>query len=127
MSAHLYILGDADRVRDQIERQLLAGNLEGVAELSANLSAGLVNLVRAVEASLDAETIMAGGDDVIFRVRAEAYSTKILEAVSAQFLAEAGCTISFGVGDEVTLAYLNLRRAKAAGGGTVVATDRVAS
>lgn len=122
MSEDIFILGDADRVREQIERQLLGGNLAGVAKLSAKLAAGIVNLVRAAEESLEAETIMSGGDDVLFRVSSDAYSLEALKEISRHFRSETGCTISFGVGNEVALAYLNLRRAKAVGGGTIVAT-----
>ncbi|MCY1060153.1 hypothetical protein [Nannocystis sp. SCPEA4] len=121
MTGVFYILGDADRVREQIERQLLTGHLEELARLSAVLTRELAALVASVE-ELGAKTIMAGGDDVLFQVPTSAYSFEALRTIAATFLSNTGCTISFGVGPEVELAYLNLRRAKAAGGGIIVAT-----
>jgi hypothetical protein len=120
MKAALYILGDADRVREHIERHLLAGELAELAKLSERLSSGLNNLTCAAEESLGAETIMAGGDDVLLRVRADVFSAKALETIARTFRSETGCTISFGVGADIAVAYLNLRRAKAGGGGTIV-------
>lgn len=118
-SSYLYILGDADRVRDQIEKRLLSNDLQGVSELSTNLTSGLATLVRALTQMPNTETIMAGGDDVLFRLKPETYSRDALEKAAAQFRLDTGCSISFGVANDVTHAYLNLRRAKASGGGIV--------
>ncbi|HXU31467.1 MAG TPA: hypothetical protein VN851_12885 [Thermoanaerobaculia bacterium] len=119
-TTNLYILGDADRVREKIESQLLAGNLADVSKISSTLISALAKLVSSVEISLDAETLMAGGDDVIFSVRPDAYNREALERISVNFYRETGSSMSFGVGTMVTIAYLNLRRAKAAGGGIIV-------
>lgn len=121
MNAHIYAIGDADRIRERIEHQLLSGNLDQMARFSAELTASFVELIQEVEKTLCAETIMAGGDDVLFRIARKNYSSNALKNILTHFQVRTGCTISFGVGHEITQAYLNLRRAKAGGGGTIVA------
>jgi hypothetical protein len=122
-NSSLYILGDADRVRQHIDRELLASNLEAVTNFSAKLTQGLLDLARASEEFMSAETIMAGGDDVLFRVDANKYSQESLKQIADAFQQQTGCTISFGVGVSVALAYLNLRRAKAEGGGGICSCE----
>jgi hypothetical protein len=124
MNADFYILGDADRVRERIERHLLAGDFASVTNLSASLTAGINNLAQAIGERLQADTIMAGGDDVLFRINPDAYSGEVLKEISKRFHSETGCTISFGVGNDIAVAYLNLRRAKAGGGNAIVASAR---
>lgn len=119
----LYIFGDVDRVREQIDRQLLAGNVQEAAILSQKLTSGIANLARVAKKLLAAEVIMAGGDEVLLRVLCTEYSRHTLKSIAQAFNEETGCTISFGVHEDVALAYLNLRRAKANGGNTVVEGD----
>lgn len=116
----LYVFGDVDRVREQIDRQLLAENLPEVARLSQCLTSGIINLASAAKECLSADIIMAGGDEVLFVVSYEHYSRCALQNVAREFTRETGCTISFGVAETVALAYLNLRRAKANGGNAIV-------
>jgi hypothetical protein len=62
---------------------------------------------------------MAGGDDVLFTTAAEKFDLSALEEIARSFSEHTACTISFGVGASPDEAYLNLRRAKASGGGTI--------
>jgi hypothetical protein len=119
-SVHVFILGDADRVREQIERALLEGRLEEASQFSRNLTEAVRTLVSEVEQSLDASTIVAGGDDVCFRVPRERYNSSKLTEIARRFAAISSCKISFGVGLTIEGAYVNLRRAKAHGGDRIV-------
>lgn len=116
----LFILGDADRIRERVERYLLSSELALLSSFSERLAASITDLVRGAQESLGAEALMAGGDDILFRVSSTAYSRPALEALLARFRGTSGCTISFGVGADVQTAYLNLRRAKASGGDIIV-------
>lgn len=118
--AHVYILGDADRVREKIERFLFAKRLEELASFSATLTCAVSTLVASVERELGAATIMAGGDDVCFIAPLDMYRRASLERLSLQFFSSSGCSISFGAGTSIQEAYLNLRKAKSLEGGCVV-------
>lgn len=120
LSANLYVLGDGDRVRDHLERLLLNGNLEELSLFSAALSAGVSALAQKATIRLGADVLMAGGDDLLLCVNRITYSRVTLEQLGAEFFKDTGCSMSFGVGGDTVAAYLNLRRAKANGGGIVV-------
>lgn len=116
----VFILGDADRVREKVERALLDGNLGEVTYFSRNLTSAVEALVRDVEQAFEAITVFAGGDDVCFRAPRHRYSSGSLFEMAQKFAAATSCTISFGVGTTIQCAYLNLRRAKSRGGDQVV-------
>lgn len=112
MTTHIYLLGDADRVRDGIDQRLLRGQLEELRSFSSALTSALAVLVEAFRKEMQAEVIMAGGDDVLLRVLATSYSVERHLELSKQFFESTGCRISFGVSEDIQTAYLNLRRAK---------------
>ncbi len=120
MSERVYVLGDADRVRERIEGYLLGDRPEDVRTFSERLGTGLGDLVRSAETLLGANVLMAGGDDILLCVKRSSYSRRTLAELAKTFCETTGCTISFGVGADVSIAYLNLRRAKATGGGAIV-------
>ncbi len=62
---------------------------------------------------MGADILMAGGDDVLFRVHASRYSLSKNREFAIRFHEETGCRISFGVSATLSGAYINLRRAKA--------------
>lgn len=115
----LYILGDADRVRQRVERALFAGDLPELSEFSASLTAAVALIARRMVERLSALVVMAGGDDLLLTVHASDFNLEILEGLARDFADATGCTISFGVGTTVQEAYLHLRRAKAFGGGAI--------
>jgi hypothetical protein len=119
----VFILGDADRVREHIERALLNGNFESASSFSKSLMNALATLVGEIERIPGSSTILAGGDDVCFRLPEAKYDAKALALISQRFFAASSCNISFGVGRSIEAAYLNLRRAKALGGGQIVADE----
>ncbi|WP_449221910.1 Cas10/Cmr2 second palm domain-containing protein [Tistrella mobilis] len=115
----LYILGDADHVRERVEAALFSGDLAKLKSFSQTLTGAIADLVREVVECFDAQTVMAGGDDVLFIVDANRFELDTLVAFACVFKKTTGCSISFGIGVTPDAAYLNLRRAKAAGGGIV--------
>jgi len=120
MTNRVYVLGDADRVRERLEGYLLGDRPADVRTFSQQLSEGLADFVRSAQVLFGADILMAGGDDVLLSVEDGLYSRRTLEQLVRAFSEKTGCTISLGVGNDVSTAYLNLRRAKAAGGGGVV-------
>ena len=119
MSLTLYIFGDADRVRQRVERALFSGDLVDLGKFSAALTAAIALIAQQLVERLSAVVVMAGGDDLLLTVAAENFDIGILEQLAHDFVDETGCTISFGVGTTVEEAYLHLRRAKACGGGVI--------
>jgi len=115
----LYVLGDADRVREKVEAALFANDLAALTAFSQTLTQAVSTLVREMGERLGARTVMAGGDDVLFTVSDERFDLDVLHQLSKSFTDTTGCSISFGLGTSLETAYLNLRRAKAAGGGIV--------
>lgn len=119
MSDNIFILGDADRVREKIESALFRGDLAQISKLSENLTESISVLVKYLEEMVGARTIMAGGDDVLFEISKENYDESILNEAAVYFTVNSGCSISFGVAETIENAYLNLRKAKSTGGGCV--------
>ena len=118
--SQVFILGDADKVREKIERSLFANRLDQLAAFSATLTHAVSTLVAEMEINFGAKTIMAGGDDVCFLVPLSGYRKTELEQLSRHFFALSGCRISFGAGTSIRDAYLNLRKAKSLEGGCVI-------
>lgn len=125
MTLILYILGDADRVRTKIEGLLLTGKLEALKQFSDTLTASISVISQQIQKVFSGEVLMAGGDDILFRVPQDKFSKGDLELISQQFASKSGCTISFGVADDIETAYINLRHAKAEGGSTIVISSSV--
>ncbi|MFG1420922.1 Cas10/Cmr2 second palm domain-containing protein [Roseixanthobacter liquoris] len=115
----LYVLGDADRVREKVEAALFRHDLAGLTAFSQTMTGAIATLVREMGERLGAQTVMAGGDDVLFTVDADRFDADVLTRFAAAFASATGCSISFGIGVTPDAAYLNLRRAKAAGGRVV--------
>lgn len=116
----LYILGDGDDVLHRIEFYLLSGDLVNVSRFSSSVVGAIDSVKAFVAATMGAEVVYGGGDDIFFHVPAAKYHRSDLEEASARFRQLTGNTISFGVGTTIEQAYLNLRRAKASGKGAIV-------
>lgn len=116
----LFIYGDADQVRLRVERHLLGRDFDQLRAFSEKLSLAVTELARRAEKLLGAEVIIAGGDDILLRLQPESYSHETLTDLQNQFHQSTGCTISFGVGSQVEWSFVNLRKAKAMGGGLII-------
>ena len=114
-----YIIGDADRVREKVEAAMFDHDLDRLSRFSRSLSNAVSFVVQELEERLGARTIMAGGDDVLFIIHFDSSVKEVLEDVAICFSDLSSCTMSFGVAPTIEDAYLNLRKAKASGGGIV--------
>lgn len=74
MDDPLFVLGDADRVRERVEKYLLASELSELSKFSNALTLAIGRLARGAEDLMGAETIMAGGDDLLLCMPRRLYS-----------------------------------------------------
>jgi minimal CRISPR polymerase domain len=118
--AEVFVLGDGDKIRQRVESLLLSGELAALRCLSVSITSAIAQLAHTAKAAMDAEVIVAGGDDLVLRVPKESFDQNTLASMAAFFMEQTGCGMSFGVGPDLDTAYLNLRRAKARGGATTV-------
>jgi hypothetical protein len=115
----IFVLGDADKIRERVEAALFEGDLADLSAFSKSLTAAIGLIVDRMQQELSATVIMAGGDDVLFTLPSTSFDASKLGSISERFRMDTGCTMSFGVGVSIEDAYLCLRKAKALGGGTV--------
>ena len=71
MVSNLYILGDADHVREKIEFYLLSSQLNSLRIFSKSLRIAVDDLAQRVQDVFAGDIIMVGGDDVLFYVPKE--------------------------------------------------------
>lgn len=108
----IYVLGDGDRIRERIEKHLLNNELELCTKLSHDLIKAINTIKNVAISRMRADIIIAGGDDIILRVEAKRYQKEHIYELRSIFNEISGSSISFGIGNSVTDAYVNLRRAK---------------
>lgn len=109
---HIYALGDGNHIRENVEFYLLNHDLESLSKFSQNLTTAINELKELAISSMNAQVILAGGDDILLSVPREKYRKELIQKLQEAFLATTGITISFGVGNTIEEAYINLRRAK---------------
>jgi hypothetical protein len=122
----LYALGDGDGVRVAIEKELLAGDLDEAGDVSRRLTCAMQILLDSVRQHPGWQVAYSGGDDLCLIIDRGSYDESIIRDLILQFKNLTGVTISFGIGASVEDAYLNLRRAKALGGNTLMAPSQIA-
>ena len=118
---YLYVLGDGDKIRERVEHYLLSDEIEPLTKLSQAVTDAINAMKSSAISVMDAKIIMAGGDDILFRVDTKKYKQTHLQNFSEAFFRAVGCTFSFGVGKTIEDAYINLRRAKSSGSVRIVA------
>lgn len=117
---YFYVLGDGNHIRERIESYLLSNDLESVSKFSQSLTTAITEIKELAISSMNAQVILAGGDDILLSVSREKYRKELIQKLQQAFLATTGITISFGVGNTIEAAYINLRRAKASKGDKIV-------
>lgn len=115
-----YALGDGDNIRLMVERELLAGNVEGCGAVSRAIIDGMSFLDEYFRRKEGWRVIYCGGDDILVEVAAERYDPATVREAISGFKKRAGSSISFGTGSTILSAYLNLRRAKSLHSGLLV-------
>ncbi len=108
----LFVLGDGNQIRVKIENHLYKNDFEAVKNVSESITSAIQKLRELAEEELDAEVIMAGGDDILFIMNKFQYDKNILKNMSAIFKEMTGCSFSFGVGTTIEEAHSNLNKAK---------------
>src|SRR6266540_1489873 len=116
----LYALGEGDKICDRVEYYLFNEELEGLSKFSRSLVEAVNTLSSMAVATMNAKVVMAGGDDVLFLIAEDRYKKELLLELLEIFKSSTGSNFSFGVGNTITNAYLNVRKAKSLGGGRVV-------
>ncbi len=106
------VLGDGNQIRVKIESYLFKKQFQKVKKLSKNITSAIVRLEGIAKEELKAEIIMAGGDDLLFRIDKERYDKKVLKKMSMIFIEMTECSFSFGVGNTIEIAHSNLNKAK---------------
>jgi hypothetical protein len=99
-------------VREKVEAALFAGDLDRLSTFSRRLTEAISSMASQLKQEIGTQTVMAGGDDVLFTVEASRFALSTLEKAAATFSVESGCSMSFGVGFTLEDAYINLRKAK---------------
>lgn len=107
-----YVLGDADKIREKIEFYLLNHDFESLSNFSQNLTIAINEIKEVAISTMNTQVIVAGGDDILFRIPREKYRKELIQKLQEVFLNLTGATISFGVGKTIEAAYINLRLAK---------------
>lgn len=117
----VYIFGDVDRVREQFDRHLFSGDIAALQSFSTGLTSAISDLACSIKSAFGGDIIVAGGDELIILLSSKSrYNSNDLLIFTSNFMTATGCKISFGVSDSLERAYLNLRKAKAAGGGVII-------
>lgn len=111
-SEYIYVLGDGNKIREKVEYYLLNHDLEALTAFSQNLTVAVNQLKETATSTMDARTIVAGGDDIIFCTPREKYRKELIQQLQKIFYDITSVTISFGIGKTIEAAYINLRRAK---------------
>ena len=109
---YFYVLGDGNHIRENVEFYLLNHDLESLSKFSQSLTTAINELKEIAISSMNAQVILAGGDDILLSVPREKYRKELIQKLQQAFLTTTGITISFGVGKSIEVACINLRRAK---------------
>jgi hypothetical protein len=117
-------MGDGNKIRERIENHLLNGELESLEILSQKLIDAIDKTKLLAISIMGAKVIMAGGDDLLLLVEYTKYHRELVQQLSDLFERESGASISFGVGQTLESAYLNLRRAKSSRTSNIIEGDR---
>lgn len=116
----IFVLGDGDNIRETIESLLFSKNFKKLSAVSEQFTEAIKSIKSMAISNMAAEVIMAGGDDVLFILDKKNYARRNIEHLAEFFKTQTGNTMSFGVGETIETAYLNLRKAKASGNNTVI-------
>lgn len=117
---NFYVLGDADKIRERIDFYLLNHDFKSLSNFSQNLTVAINEIKEVAISTIDAQIILAGGDDILFYVPCEKYRKELVQNLQQVFLDITGVTISFGIGKSIESAYINLRRAKSSKNNKIV-------
>ena len=116
----LFLIGDGDNIRHTVESYLFRHQFEELNKFSEVLSKAILNIKEMIIADMEAKVILAGGDDILFTIHKGTYDKEQVINIMKYFQSHTGCTMSFGVGENIESAYLNLMKAKATGKAKII-------
>ncbi|NOU48911.1 MAG: mCpol domain-containing protein [Bacteroidales bacterium] len=101
---------DGDNVGNTLEILLLDNNVRQAQNLSENINRAIIEIKEKLQNKGD--IIIAGGDDILVRLKNDDDLVKILEDIRQIFANTTGLTISCGVGKDIQTAIYQLSIAK---------------
>lgn len=116
----VYVIGDGDNIRQRMERQLLYENVDGCKDVSEAITAGMKYVDNLVSSRRGWEVVFCGGDDILIKVHARYYDPEFIRLIIREFERCSESTMCFGSAKTLQNAYVNLRRAKIFGAGTLI-------
>jgi hypothetical protein len=116
-----FIFGDGDQIGRHLKRLLYSGDLGQASYFSRSVQSAISDLSTVAASSMEAQVIYAGGDDILLTVSKSHFNQAVIMQLAAQFEKSTGCTISFGVADNIDAAIHSLDKAKALGKRIVIA------
>lgn len=114
-ASHYYGL-DGDRVKSEIEKYLIGGEIDTVSRLSKQLTLTLENIEKVVIGK-GGDVKYCAGDNIFFS--AQLTHNQCQELLDL-FYSQTNLTASLGIGDTSADVYLALRFAKSTGGGKII-------
>ncbi len=116
----IYIIGDGDNIRHKLEYHLLDSNLDDLKTFSHSLINAIESIKIIAIEQMKANIVYATGDEVFFYVCKTNYKRNIIEEMLQIFCRITKCQISFGIGESIEQAFINLRIAKSIEGIKIV-------
>src|ERR1051326_3434869 len=96
---YFYVLGDGNHIRENIESYLFSHDLEALSKFSQNLTTAINEIKEIAISSMNAQVIIAGGDDILLSIPRATYRKELIQKLQQAFLATTGISISFGIGN----------------------------
>lgn len=113
MNKHqIYVIGDGNNTRDSVDELLLSYRLDELATFSAQITEAIKTLAEYAIRNMNATIIISGGDDILFYVRRENYRKEYIAKMASIYKEMTSATISFGIGETIEKALVDLRRKK---------------
>jgi minimal CRISPR polymerase domain len=123
MKNSIFVIGDGDGIRKKVESYLLSGHLESLGQFSFALTNAISEIAKLAVQNMESKIVFAGGDDICFITTSSNFHKEKIQELIEEFFRKTECSISFGVGENIEEAFLNLRRAKSMGGGCLIMSD----
>lgn len=107
----MILLGDGDNVRKHIDNLLLSENFTKLAMLSNGLDTAVKEIAAIATNEHDAEIIFAAGDDICMIIECDNIN-EFIQKLQNIFSNRTGLSMTFGKGDKIEGALIDLKRNK---------------
>lgn len=120
MNSITYVRLDCDNVGDMIELSLYNSNPHEAQKIHNLIQESIKKLSIELEQSFDADILLIGSDDILFKTNRNKLSLKKLEDIRADFFEKNRITLSIGIGNDIQESLKNLKIAKISGRNRIV-------